>query len=74
MFGMDVNKSRINFEIIKIESIPNEIELREAEKVCLSNLILEFFRDPDPPYTELELVCNSVRVKDQLHEGKPHSS
>lgn len=72
MFALEVNGYKSNFEIIRIERIPEVIEQREAEKVCLSNLILEFFREPDPPYTEIELVCNSTRVDDQLHDGKPY--
>lgn len=60
------------FEIIKIESIPEQIEQREEEKTSLSNLVLEFLRETEPPFTELELVCNSCRVEDQLHDGMPH--
>lgn len=60
------------FEIIKIESIPEQIEQRDEEKTSLSNLILEFFRETDPPFTQIELACNSCRVNDQLHDGMPH--
>lgn len=67
-----VKYSHTAFEIIELTHIPGEIERREEEKICLSNLILEFFRQPIAPFTEIELLCNSCAVKDQLHNGLPH--
>lgn len=61
-----------SLQIIELTHIPEEIERRDMEKISLSNLILEFFRKSAPPLFELELVCNSCQVSDQLHGGKPH--
>lgn len=73
MMGFKKGQDTIFFQIIKIDSIPDEIEQRQAEKICLSNLLLEYFRFPStrPHIGVMELVCSSFETNDQLHDGKP---
>lgn len=61
----------VPIRIIELTHVPLEIERQEEEKICLSNLVLEFFRDLEHPVA-LELLCVSSSVKDQLRPAMPH--
>ncbi len=61
----------VPIRIIELTHVPLEIERQEEEKICLSNLVLEFFRDREHPVA-LELLCVSSSVKDQLRPAMPH--
>ena len=61
----------VPIRIIELTHVPLEIGRREEEKICLSNLVLEFFRERKHPVA-LELLCVSSSVKDQLRPAMPH--